>query len=758
MDNPIQRKTNSMARSSGRQPMVPPRGPRPPMGPPSAGAMAMTPKEIMGILRRHIWMIIIFTVLGTILGGGGWYLCNRYIPKYTSLGVIDVDPPIDLDPMEITGIQPQKDIYYQFRFTKASLIKQDYMLQQLLEKSDKIRDTKWFKKFANVDEVLEDLKNNLGASAPRDNNYIQVTMSCGKPDEAKLIVDEMVRIFLSQQRTLAQGGLTNELAKLKDQRDEIQRKLDQIEASLESIRSGTRFARLNLGENQSFRDYMDEKLADLENRYSEFGSEKGRLESIIATLQAKVDAPNFDKTVQQQIELDAVARQIRGSIEALEPQLNRLRSRFGEDHRLVQETQAALAQLYEQLEERQIMIGEILRQSNLMGAQEQMAALVQQLDTVEQQLLAARAEYKDIDRIRSDYSRYEEQRQENLARLEEMNTLIEKKNAQHDNPKISKLSSPYQATEPREKSFPRIIMFVPGGFILGMLAGIGLAFLVEMMNDTLRTPSDVMRHLKAPLMGMVCHTDDDADVDGVDLYHVVRQAPYSIMSECYRQLRTNLKLSGSSGDANKTLFVTSGRAGDGKTTVAVNLASTLLAENRNVLLLDANFRRPSMSRLFPNSQADGTPVKFSDLGLSNYLMGQCDTEDQIIRESGIEGLYIIDSGPLPASPAELLHGDRMKSLLDHCKTNFDYVIIDGPATLVSDSKTLAFMADATLVVFNASSTHRGAAMRTLRELQEIHADVVGTVLMGVKTRKGGYFREIYRSYQEYQQVQVEQPV
>lgn len=301
-------------------------------------------------------------------------------------------------------------------------------------------------------------------------------------------------------------------------------------------------------------------------------------------------------------------------------------------------------------------------------------------------------------------------------------------------------------------------MFVPGGFILGMLAGIGLAFLVEMMNDTLRTPSDVMRHLKAPLMGMVCHTDDDADVDGVDLYHVVRQAPYSIMSECYRQLRTNLKLSGSSGDANKTLFVTSGRAGDGKTTVAVNLASTLLAENRNVLLLDANFRRPSMSRLFPNSQADGTPVKFSDLGLSNYLMGQCDTEDQIIRESGIEGLYIIDSGPLPASPAELLHGDRMKSLLDHCKTNFDYVIIDGPATLVSDSKTLAFMADATLVVFNASSTHRGAAMRTLRELQEIHADVVGTVLMGVKTRKGGYFREIYRSYQEYQQVQVEQPV
>ena len=209
MDNPIQHKPNSMTGSAGRSPMVPPRGPRPPMGPPAAGGMAMTPKEIMGILRRHIWMIIIFTVLGTVLGVGGWYLCDRFIPKYTSMGVIDVEPPIELDPMQITGVQPQKDIYYQFRFTKASLVKQDFMLKQLLEQSDKIRDTKWFKKFAKVDaqgniigdrvkavnEALEDLKDNLGASAPRDNNYILVTMSCAKAKEAKLIVDEMVRIF-----------------------------------------------------------------------------------------------------------------------------------------------------------------------------------------------------------------------------------------------------------------------------------------------------------------------------------------------------------------------------------------------------------------------------------------------------------------------------------------------------------------------------------------------------------------------------------
>jgi Mrp family chromosome partitioning ATPase len=100
----------------------------------------------------------------------------------------------------------------------------------------------------------------------------------------------------------------------------------------------------------------------------------------------------------------------------------------------------------------------------------------------------------------------------------------------------------------------------------------------------------------------------------------------------------------------------------------------------------------------------------------------------------------------------------MQNLLGYAKSNFDYVILDGPATLVSDSKALAVQVDGTLVVLNAAKTHRGQAMRILRELREIHADVIGTVLLGVRSRKGGYFREIYRSYQDYQKVQVEQLV
>jgi capsular exopolysaccharide synthesis family protein len=239
-------------------------------------------------------------------------------------------------------------------------------------------------------------------------------------------------------------------------------------------------------------------------------------------------------------------------------------------------------------------------------------------------------------------------------------------------------------------------------------------------------------------------------VEGVDLCHVVRQAPYSIMSECYRQFRTNLRLSGS-GESHKTLLVTSGRAGDGKTSVAVNMSATFIAEDKKVLFIDANFRRPSTATLFPRTEADGSVAEHVDFGLSNYLMGQCEYND-IARTSGIEGFDIIDSGPLPSNPAEILGSANMTKLLQQSRELYDYVVIDGPPLLISDAKILASAADGTIVVFNAE------AQRTLRELRDINANLIGSILVGVRSMKGGYFQEVYRSYQAYQQIQVAQPV
>jgi capsular exopolysaccharide synthesis family protein len=251
-------------------------------------------------------------------------------------------------------------------------------------------------------------------------------------------------------------------------------------------------------------------------------------------------------------------------------------------------------------------------------------------------------------------------------------------------------------------------------------------------------------------LGVIPDAEEDEQVRDIDLCHVVRQAPYSIISESYRQFRTNLKLSGTV-ESLKVLLVTSGAAADGKTSVAVNLATTFVAENKKVLLIDANFWQPALHTIFPKEALEAEQAEF---GLSTLLVGRCGYEEAI-RASGIEGLSIIDSGPLPFNPTELLGGAQMKQLIEQQRGNYDYIIIDGPPILlVSAAKILAKLADGTVLVFNAAATRRGAAQRTISELKEIDAVVVGCVLFGVKVLKGGYLKEQFRSYQEYQKLQL----
>ena len=100
----------------------------------------------------------------------------------------------------------------------------------------------------------------------------------------------------------------------------------------------------------------------------------------------------------------------------------------------------------------------------------------------------------------------------------------------------------------------------------------------------------------------------------------------------------------------------------------------------------------------------------------------------------------------------------MTKLIEKSRQLYNSVIIDGPPLLISDAKILASQADGTIIVFNAAATKRGAAQRTLRELRDINANLIGSVLVGVRVMKGGYFQEVYRSYQAYQQIQVAQTV
>ena len=718
--------------------------PRPSMAP----ATTLTPKEIFGIIRRHVLLIILCSIGGLIVGGGLWAFLLKYYPKYTAVTYLAVFSPTKTDPTQLTSPIPSKDILYQTRLSKALLITQQSSFNELLQIDD-VRNTQWFQSFDNnIGDMMKDLKDHLGAAAQRDSDYVQVSMTCGSPKEAALIVNRMVDWFVKNQGAVATSDIMAQLADLRTQKTVIEADLKTNQLELETLRAAAaREGIMQLGITQDFdRSTITLRLNDLTVQKTKLLADIQEIQANIGTLEQLAKGAISVQTVHQ-VETDPIMLNLGQQLSNIESELARKLAKFGEDHKEVRQLRDQLKQIREERDTRQFQIAEQTRQANWKNAQDQLSFLKSRLDEVERNRAEAEAKQKDLDIQRAKYEALTTLRDERQKRLDEINSLIEKVNMTRTDIDAAKVRKMGDAPEPLEVSSPDWKVFFPGGFILGLFAGIGLAFLIELLNDLVRTPSDVVKYLRIPLMGMIPNSDEDDLVDGSDLCHVVRQAPHSMISESYRQIRTNLRLSGPP-EATKTVLVTSAASGEGKTSTAINLATTLVTEDKKVLLIDTNFRRPTSLKMFPPNSAAIYP------GLSELLTGQCGIRDAI-RPTSVPNLDIIDCGPMPPSPAELFESVRMRQVLEELRKHYDNIILDSaPMLLVSDAKTLSVVVDGTLLVINADITRRGMAMRMLRELREINGNIIGCVLFNVKALKGGYFDETFKAYREYHKVQL----
>ena len=717
----------------------------------STAAMVITPKEILDILRRHVLLICILTFLGTVTGTGLWFVLVRVAPKYTARTYIEVLSPGQTDPTIIGSPVANKDVAYEFRFSKAALIKQQNMLQELIRR-DAIRETKWFKGFEdNVLNVMDDLNKNMGAVADRNSNYILISMTCGNATEAALIVNQMVDLFVKSQQSTAEAGTSAKLSELNQQENELRGKLQNLNNSLADIRRSTGETQLGAGTEYNFVHTITQKLSSLE-------IEKIKLEADIEQIRTSVasyeERKTTDEIVQRNTENDSVVIGLIQRIAGLEAELARKMTNLGENHREVQQIREVLRQTIAEKEARSNAKAQQIRDSDVTTAKDQFAMLTNRLAKLEELRAKTENDQRDLDNTKAEYGRIISDREETRNKLFATQEQISKYNLIKGDADTSKVRAVGLAPPPLRISSPVLIIYAPAGTFLGFLLGLGFAFLTEFLNELLRTPKDVMRYVSVPLLGMVTHKDLDSNTRKADMWTIVRQLPFSMMSECYRQFRTNLKVS-VNAESQRVILVTSGNAEEGRTTVAANMAATFTAEGNKVLLIDANFRRPSLSKIFPAFSEQIGETQKKENGLSSYLIGKCGIEE-IIRPTGLTDTDVIDSGALPKNPAEMLGGKRMHELLEFAKQHYDRVIIDGPPMLVSDAKSLAAQADGTVLVFNTAITKRGTAQRIVRELKEINTNILGAVLIGVRVLKGGYFGEMIESYREYRDADAEQ--
>jgi succinoglycan biosynthesis transport protein ExoP len=287
----------------------------------------------------------------------------------------------------------------------------------------------------------------------------------------------------------------------------------------------------------------------------------------------------------------------------------------------------------------------------------------------------------------------------------------------------------YSAAEPEGKpAKPNVPLHLALGGVLGLMFGLGLAFFLEYMDTTVKNLDDVEGYLGVPVLAVV--------PKDVGVLH--RSSGFNPDAEAYRILRTNIEFNRKTPDAN-CLSVVSGGAGEGKSTTMVNLAYVCAQGGYNVLLIDADLRRPSLHTHFDVSHATG---------LTNYLTTDIRLED-VVQRTPVENLFFLPSGLLPADSAGLLNSQRMVDLIADVKSRFDLVLIDSPPILgVSDASVLANLADMTMIVVQHRKLPRHMLMRVKQSVENVGGKVVGVVLNNVDLRSDAQY-QYYTSYYTY---------
>ena len=320
---------------------------------------------------------------------------------------------------------------------------------------------------------------------------------------------------------------------------------------------------------------------------------------------------------------------------------------------------------------------------------------------------------------------------------------------QHNNVRVIE-----PADVPGSPTGPMRLRTILIGLLVSLIGGVGLAFFLEYLDNTVKSVEDVVRVAQLPTLAVIpsINTVNTRALQsrkkengggsigaGLSLATTSHTSPgklsklvtldqLSSVVEAYRMLRTSVLLS-AAGQPPKTILFTSGQPGEGKTTTAINTAISLAQLGSSVLLIDADLRRPTVHRIFKMNQTQG---------LSTFLSRQVEI-DTLINKLWVPNLSVLPCGPIPPNPAELISSERMKDALRALSGKFDHILIDSPPLMnVTDPVILSTMVDGVILVIQAGRSTRDVLRRARQELSSVGAKIFGVVLNNLDIKREGY--------------------
>jgi polysaccharide biosynthesis transport protein len=583
------------------------------------------------------------------------------------------------------------------------------MFSQLPPEVDKVT-------LQRVEERLVDvITNNVEVSPIRESSLVNVSYSSPDPKFAAEVANALAQCFIEQSLALRFAASQEAAGWLRNQLAEARKKLEESETRLNKYRR-----QHNIVAIEDKESITAQKLEQLNKEL--VAAQTKRMEAEARFQQINAGQPIAD------VLNNPLIQQLKAQEAKLITEQSELSKKYGEGHPRMIQLRQEIGAIRGRVNAETGTVTQAIRNEYRMAKaqEEKLQKALEEQKTFTQDQSDAGGEYRvllrDVETNRALY--------ENV--LKSLKTTIATENLPATNIRIV-----YPALVPEKPVSPRKFFNLLVALGVGLFLGVGLAVALENLDTTLKTPEEVERWLELPNLALISHIDTSA-LEGEAPELVVHHGHQPQASEAYRVLRTSLLFS-SSEPAPRVLLITSTLPGEGKTLSAANLGTAIAKTEVDVLLIDADLRRPSLHELFKVPR---------EPGLGNFL--DRETDELPVVATLAPHLFLMPAGKTLPNPSELLGAERMRELLGRIPERFSQVILDSPPLMsITDAAILSTQVDGVILVVKAETVPRKAVRDVKDHLLELQAPLLGVVLNDVPLQGGSYYYSHYRYYSSY---------
>jgi capsular exopolysaccharide synthesis family protein len=714
------------------------------MGLSQQSASTMTGADVWRVIRSNFWLILLMLLVSSAGGYGANYWLNKYHPRYTAVGKVLVLGTVEdtaegllreSNTLDINTLPMEVRLH-------TSMLKDPLLITKVLQNPNtEVHTLPWFKRFATIQDAKQDLADELEVSSSADSRLIDVSMTDSDPNSCKVIVQTIVDQYIKDQQDKNRDRQYSLNQDLEEQRTTEGDKIRLLDGDISDLQADLNTAGVTGTMNKI--SLQDEELEDLRRQYGTATQDYQTAAEQYKELISQIDTdPDQVAMIEEEVDRDPQIMQLRELQNNIDMSVAQDSGggNMLSDSPTVQAMQKRKTMIDQKLANAEAQTRARYRNEIVEAMKQKVDGLSGELDTLKNGIAKIKTETTDTTEHMEQLLQKQAERQMDQAKLDKIEDQLDQiatYNAKHD---VAGVEWAAQPELPDIPSFPKLGVTMTAAITLGLMIALGIAFLRELLDTSIRSPRDITRVGALNLLGMVPHEDDDPQSAGARLPVVIFEAPHSMMAEQLRQVRTRLQHS-SSLDTSRSILITSPSPGDGKTTIACNLASGLALNGRRILLVDANFRRPELHRVFnlPNEQG------FSD------VLNDMELFEHAVQETQVPNLFVLPSGAKPTNATELVESQLLVDFIERALEEFDHVIFDsGPLLFVSETVGLAPRVDGVITVVRARINTRGVLSRMRDMLKQIKAEHLGVVLNAVRAQGGGYYGRNIRTYYEYQ--------